>query len=182
MSIFANSNSNSKSGHFVRRMVGMSISVGAPAHTPQHIPIPKSTISDESSSGTSTQPSLPQLDITSHMHDILERVYHELRGSHAILPRAKFAEFLKNVQGEARVNLDKAEYSLGDFLYTWVHDYPWEAAGPLSEKDLSKPLTNYFINSSHNTYSSGNQLASVSSPNEYKKVRTPFLNKPHAIC
>ncbi|KAH7019202.1 PLC-like phosphodiesterase [Ilyonectria destructans] len=170
MSIFANSNSNSKSGHFVRRMVGMSISVVTPAHAPHHILAPKSTISDESSSGTSTQPSLPQLDITSDMHDILQRVYRELCGSHATLPRAKFVEFLKDVQGEAHVNLDKAEYSLGDFLYTWVHDYPWEAAGPLPEKDLSKPLTNYFINSSHNTYSSGNQLASVSSPNEYKKA------------
>jgi hypothetical protein len=101
------------------------------------------------------------------------RVYHEARGRHGKLSREDFVDFLKNTQGvEAILPFEKDEYTEMEFLLEWYSTYGWDALRPLrpGEKDLSKPICNYFINSSHNTYLVGNQLTSASSAKVYRKV------------
>lgn len=112
---------------------------------------------------------LPLFQHSTHAH--IERIFTALRGREGdYITREALEEFLIQTQGSLASPLDKETYTLGDFVYIWLHDYS-AALRPVEKKDLSKPITNYFISSSHNTYIGlGNQLSGDVSADAYREV------------
>ncbi|KAH9224194.1 PLC-like phosphodiesterase [Leptodontidium sp. 2 PMI_412] len=100
----------------------------------------------------------------------LQRVYDGLRGVEPTLSKAKFEEWLATVQEQSVVELDAEEYKFEQFLEAVYYNRGFEAISEVKEKDMTKPLSNYYISSSHNTYLSGNQLMSKSTTDAYKNV------------
>lgn len=125
----------------------------------------------EKAGGGIHKPATSGLQITSlAMIKRLEAIHHKLLNQHHDL-----ATFLVEAQLEpASVASAYKEHSRDQTPYESFLSYLSSAEGNLLKlpikEDLSHPLSNYFISSSHNTYLTGNQLSSSSSAAGYRDV------------
>ena len=86
---------------------------------------------------------------------------------------SEFCSFARNKPGygpDTRTGLERSEILDLRTLLDYVKSPMSNAMLPLEGNDLNHTLANYFINSSHNTYLSGNQLYGNSSIDTYKHV------------
>ncbi|KAI1823667.1 PLC-like phosphodiesterase [Xylaria intraflava] len=106
----------------------------------------------------------------------LRKLYSDLRKGDLTLSRAKFENFLEMEQGETRDKiaemLKSDTYRFEEFLEVWWMQFGLEIEKPVpvGDRDLKHPISHYFIDSSHNTYLPGNQLAGKATTETYKRA------------
>jgi len=106
----------------------------------------------------------------------LRKLYDDLRRGEYTLTRERFEHFLEIEQGEPHgkvsERLTEDTFKFEQFLGAWWVRFGLGAERPVSvtEKDLTKPISNYFIDSSHNTYLPGNQLSGKATTETYKRA------------
>lgn len=71
---------------------------------------------------------------------------------------------------DASSNLDQPPLDTYDEFLSWFKSPAASALAPPPKHDLSYPISNYYISSSHNTYLSGNQLYGSASGDAYRNV------------
>lgn len=114
----------------------------------------------------------------------LRRLYDELKGAEELLSRAKFEGFLLDTQQDQKkpswAFSSSEAFTFEQFEQLWWDEYS-AAKRPIhpEDKDLDKPISNYFISSSHNTYiEDGNQITGEAKALQYKKVSRALVNSP----
>ncbi|KAL2273037.1 hypothetical protein FJTKL_05609 [Diaporthe vaccinii] len=107
----------------------------------------------------------------------LSRLYDQLKGEDKALSAADLLFFMEEEQNETLNPCLKEipsgrTYSFEQFCDFWLqHASHSKRPIDLEKADFDKPISNYFINSSHNTYiGDGDQVSGVITTEQYRKV------------
>lgn len=92
------------------------------------------------------------------------------------------SEFLQKVQAESSDGKENADplASLADFQ-AYMASPASAALRPPQKQDISAPITDYFISSSHNTYLTGNQVYSDAAASAYTNVRLSLFPESELV-
>jgi hypothetical protein len=107
----------------------------------------------------------------------LSRLYDQLKGPEKTLSAADLAFFVEEEQKETLGSCLKqispgSTYSFSEFCDFW-YEHASRSKRPidLDKMDVKKQISNYYINSSHNTYiGEGDQVSGVITTEQYRKV------------
>jgi hypothetical protein len=106
------------------------------------------------------------------LDDHIQKIYKSV---HEYAPTTSY--FLKEIQHDRTLE-DSPEpvdaLASLDAFREYMKDGNSSAMGPEKALDLSAPLSDYFISSSHNTYLTGNQLYSDAASSAYTSVSSCF--------
>lgn len=112
----------------------------------------------------------------------LQKIYDSL---HASTPKGEFIQTVQHDQhdlSQGRSSTDPLA-SL-DVFRAYMKDAASSAEAPATELDVSAPISDYYISSSHNTYLTGNQLygdaaaSAYTSVSLHEKIQPNILHNP----